>query len=75
MTKLTQLQKALHSALKLQFQKCKKTLYAFSKMAKNQFCTRKKFKTTKNPVFFHSENCIFGSFNLFSGTKIDFCHF
>ena len=35
----------LHSALKLekmQFQKCKKTLFAISKMAKNQFLHKKK---------------------------------
>ena len=46
---------------KLQFQKCKKTLFAISKMAKINFCTRKQFKTTKNAIF-----------GLFSGTKIDF---
>ena len=57
------IQFARHSALKLE-KKCKKTLFAFSKMAKNQFLPLKK-----------SENCIFGSFKLFSGAKMDFLHF
>ena len=33
---------------------------------------QKKFKTTKNPILFKSENCIFGSFNLFSGADEEF---
>ena len=54
-----------HSALKLE-KKCNfkstKTHYLhFQKWQKINFCTRKK-----------SENCIFGSFKLFSGAKIDF---
>ena len=58
----------MHSALKLekkvQFQKCKKALIAFSKMAKNQFLHLKMFKITKNAIF-----------GLFSGAKIDFLPF
>ena len=46
---------------KVQFQKCKKTLFSFSKITKNQFLPLKK-----------SENCIFGSFKLFSSAKIVF---
>ena len=60
---------------KVQFQKYKNTFFAISKMAKINFCTRKKFKTIKNPVFFQSENCIFGSIKLFSAAKIDFLPF
>ena len=37
---------------KVQFQKCKKTLFAFSKMAKKTiFAPEKKFKITKNVIF------------------------
>ena len=57
-----------HSALKLeksvQFQKYKHTFFAISKMGKIYFCTRKKFKTTKNTI------C-----GLFSGAKMDFLPF
>ena len=58
----------LHSALKLE-KKCSfkstKTHYLhFQKWQKINFCTRKK-----------SENCIFGSFKLFSCAKIDFLPF
>ena len=49
---------------KMQFQKYKNTLFAFSKMEKIHFCTRKKIKTTKNAIF-----------GLFSGEKIDFSQF
>ena len=55
----------LHSALKLEkkcnFKSAKKHYLLFQKRQKINFCTRKK-----------SENCIFGSFQLFSGAKIDF---
>ena len=47
---------------KCNFKSAKKALFAFSKMAKKiNFCTRKKFKTTKNAIF-----------GLFSGAKIGF---
>ena len=45
----------------MQFQKNKKTFFAISKMAKNQFLHIKKPLTTKNAIF-----------GLFSGAKIDF---
>ena len=69
--------KVCHSALKLE-KKCnikstKKTFLPIHKWQKINFCTRKKFKTTKNPgFFFQSKNCIFGNFKLFSSAKIDF---
>ena len=56
-----------HSALKLekmQFQKYKNSFLTFQKWHKINFCTRKKFKTTKNAIF-----------GLFSGAKIDFLPF
>ena len=71
--------KPLHSALKLEkkcnFKSAKKHYLHFQKWQKINFCTRKKFKTTKNAIFGLKKTRIFGSFKLFSGTKLDFCHF
>ena len=58
---------AVHSALKLEktaISKVQKHNFVVSKMAKNQFLLKKKFKTTKNTFF-----------GLFSGAKIDFLSF
>ena len=60
---------------KVQFQKCKKALFAFSKMAKNQFLQPEKSLKLPKILFFPSKNCIFGNFKLFSGAKIDFMPF
>ena len=49
---------------KVQFQKCKKALFAFSKMAKNQYLHQKKSLKLQKMQF-----------NLFSGAKIDFLPF
>ena len=49
---------------KLQFQKCKKHYLHFQKWQKINFCTRRKFKTTKNAIL-----------NFFSGAKINFLPF
>ena len=58
----------MHSALKLEkkcnFKSAKKHYLHFQKWQKINFCTRKK-----------CENWIFGSFKLFSGTKMDFLPF
>ena len=52
-----------HSALKLE-KSAKNHYLDFKKWQKINFCTRKKFKTTKNTIF-----------GLFSGAKIDFLPF
>ena len=49
---------------KVQFQKNKNTFFTILKWLKINFCTRKKFKTTKNAIL-----------RLFSGAKIDFLPF
>ena len=61
---------------KIAISKVQKSIICIFKNGKKiNFCTRKKFKTTKNPGFFQSMNCIFGNFKLFSGAKIDFLPF
>ena len=51
-------------------------IFAISIMAKNPFLPQKKVKNyQKSWFFFQSENCNFGSFELFSGAKIDFLPF
>ena len=45
------------------------------KWQKINFCTRKSLKLSKTWGFFQSENCIFGSFKLFSVAKNDFLPF
>ena len=47
----------------------------FQKWHKINFCTRKSLKVPKILGIFQSENCIFGSFKLFSGAEIDFLPF
>ena len=68
----------LHSALKLEkkcnFKSTKTHFLHFQKWQKINFCTRNKFRITKHP-FFQSQNCIFGSFKLYSCVKIDFLPF
>ena len=67
-----------HSALKLEksaISEVQENIISSFKNGKNQICTRKKLKTTEILFFFQSENCIFGSFELFSGAKIDFLPF
>ena len=58
----------MHSALKLEkkcnFKSTKPHVLQFQKWQKINFCTRKKFKTTKNAIF-----------GLFSGAKIEFSPF
>ena len=45
-------------------------------MAKNQFLTRKTFKTIKNAILgLKKKPRIFGSFKLFPGAKVDFLPF
>ena len=58
----------------MQFQKCKKKHYLhFQNWQKNNFAPEKSLKLPKIlGFFFQSKNCIFGSFILFSGTKIIF---
>ena len=60
--------KPLHSALKLEkkcnFKSAKKHYLHFQKWQKINFCTRKKFKNTKNAIF-----------GLFSSAKINFLPF
>ena len=58
----------MHRALKLEkkcnFKSAKKHFLHFQKWQKINFCTRKKFKNTKNTIF-----------GLFSGAKMDFLPF
>ena len=57
----------LHSPLKLEksaISKVQNSIICIFKNGKNQFCTRKKFKPTKNAIF-----------GLISGAKIDFLPF
>ena len=58
----------------MQFQKCKKALFAFSKMAKkiSFFAPEKSLKLPKMQFLDWKKNRIFGSFKPFSGAKIDF---
>ena len=56
--------------------KCTKTHFLhFQKWQKINFCTRKKIKTTKNPVFFSPKIVILVVLNFFSGAKLDFLSF
>ena len=67
-----------HSALKLEksaISKVQKKHYLhFQKWQRINFCTRKKFKTTKNAIFGPKKR-IFGCYKHFSGAKIDFLPF
>ena len=55
---------------RVQFQKCKKKHYLhFQKGQKNQFCTRKKFKTTKNAIFGLKKTGYLVVLNFFQGQK------
>ena len=70
----------LHSALKLEksaISKVQKKHYLhFQKWQKVNFCTRRKFKTTKNAIFgLKKTTGFFGSFKLFSGAKLIFLPF
>ena len=68
-----------HSALKLEkkcnFKSAKTHFLLFQKWQKINFCTRKKFKTTKNPVFFSPKIAFLVVLNFFLVQKLIFCHF
>ena len=68
-----------HSALKLEknaISKVQKKHYLhFQKWQKINFCTRKKFKTTKNPVFFSPKIAFLVVLNFFLIQKLIFGHF
>ena len=60
---------------KCNFKSTKTHFLQFQKWQKINFCTRKKFKITKNAIFGLKKKKkprIFGSFKLFFGAKIDF---
>ena len=68
-----------HSTLKLE-KKCNfkstKTHYLyFHKWQKINFCTRKKFKTTKNAIFGLKKTGFLVVLNFFLVQKLIFCHF
>ena len=72
--------KPLHSALKLEkkcnFKSAKKHYLHFQKWQKIHFCTRKKFKTTKNAIFGLKKNPGFlVVLNFFLVQKLNFCYF
>ena len=55
---------------KCNFKSAKKHFLLFQKWQKINFCTRKKFKITKNVIFgLKKKNRIFGTFKLFSVAK------
>ena len=70
------LESELHSALKLEksaISKVQKNIICIFKNGKKSiFAPEKILKLPKKSGFFQSENCIFDSFKLFSGAKMDF---